>query len=312
VLSATAARRAWAPDYPWGLRPDSVSRRVQEIERTWGTGATGGYFEGVERRAVARMEQLAGTPASAAAVLGMSFDTDVRDVLGAIRAPTLVVHHAEHPLWSIEGARYLAEHIEGARLVELPGRPRTLYGAGVENRLFAELIEEFVTGRHAVPEVDRVLKTVLFTDIVGSTEQLAEMGDRRWREHLDDFRHRVRAELGRFRGDEVNIRGDDFLATFDGPARAVRCAAAIRESVRPLGLDVRSGVHTGEVELRDTDVEGIAVHVGARVTTLAGPGEVLVTSTVRDLVAGSGIEFEDRGRHALKGVPGEWHVLAVR
>jgi class 3 adenylate cyclase len=312
VLSATAARRAWASDYPWGLQPEGVRRRIQEIERTWGTGSMGGYFDGVERRAVARWEQLAGTPASAAAVLKMSFETDVRDVLGAIRAPTVVVHHAEHPLWPIEGARYLAEHIEGARLIELPGRPRTLYGAGVENRLFAELIEEFVTGRHAAPEVDRVLKTVLFTDIVGSTEQLAEVGDRRWREHLDQFRGRVRAELARCRGEEVNTRGDDFLATFDGPARAVRCAAAIRESARLLGMDVRAGVHTGEVEVQDADVAGIAVHIGARVMALAGPGQVLVTSTVRDLVVGSGIEFEDQGRHALKGIPGEWHLLAVR
>jgi class 3 adenylate cyclase len=312
VLSSTAARRAWAPDYPWGLRPEGVSRRIEEIKRAWGTGATAWYFDGVERRSVARIEQLAGTPASAAAVLEMSFHTDVRHVLGAITAPTLIVHHSEHPLWPIQDARYLAEHIEGARLIEVPGPPRTLYGAGVDNRLFAELIEEFVTGRHPAPEIDRVLKTVLFTDIVASTAQLAEAGDRRWRERLDDFRHQVRAELERYRGDEVNTRGDDFLATFDGPARAVRCAAAIRDSARLLGLDVRSGVHTGEVEVQDDDLAGIAVHIGARVSALAGPGEVLTTSTVRDLTAGSGIEFHDRGRHALKGVPGEWQVLAVR
>ena len=312
VLSATAARRRWAPDHPWGDSQEEVERRLDDIERLWGTGASARYFEGVDQRVVARLEQLAGAPGAARAVVANSFETDVSDVLGAITAPTLIVHHTDHPLWPIEGARYLAEHIAGARLVELPGRPTTLYGAGIDNMTFADLIEEFVTGRRHVPEVDRVLKTVLFTDIVQSTERLTELGDHRWREVLDDFRRRVRVELEQHRGEEINTRGDDVLATFDGPARAVRCAMAIQRSARAVGLDVRAGVHTGEVELHGGDITGIAVHVGARVAAAADPGEVLTTTTVRDLVAGSGIEFVDRGTTSLKGVPGEWQLLAAQ
>jgi class 3 adenylate cyclase/pimeloyl-ACP methyl ester carboxylesterase len=311
VLSATAARRTRAPDHPWGDPPDQVGRRLDEVERLWGTGVSAQFFEHIERRVVARLEQLAGTPAAARAVLELSFRTDVSDVLGAISAPTLIVHHTDHLLWPVEGARYLARGIPGARLVELPGRPTTLYGAGIDNLTFAGLIEEFVTGRRHVPEVDRILKTVLFTDIARSTERLAEMGDHRWREVLEEFRRRVRMELEQYRGEEVNTRGDDVLAAFDGPARALRCATAIQASASSLGLEVRAGVHTGEVEVHSGDITGIAVHVGARVAAAARPGEVLTTTTVRDLVAGSGIEFSDRGTHLLKGVPGEWHLLAA-
>ena len=312
VLSATAARRTWTPDQPWGVPLDHLTSRIAEFEDRWGTGVMGAYFDEVETKAVARMEQLAGSPAAARAVLEMSFHTDVTDVLGAITAPTLIVHHTGHPLWPVEAARHLSANIPGARLVELPGRPHTIFDGGAGNLVFAELIEEFVTGRRSVPELDRVLKTVLFTDIVGSTERLAQIGDHRWRATLDEFRRLARAELERHRGEEVNSRGDDILATFDGPARAVRCAMAIRDSARSLGVDVRSGVHTGEVELQDGDVAGLTVHVGARVAAAAEPGEVLTTTTVRDLVAGSGLEFDDRGTHQLKGVPGDWQLLAAR
>ena len=302
----------WAPDHPWGLSGDALERHLDQVEATWGRGASKSLFVDVDDRTIAHMEQLAGTPATARAIVNLSFSTDVSDVLGAITAPTLIVHHVEHPIWPIEGARYIASHIAGSRLVELPGRPNSLVGSGSDSMVFADLIEEFVTGRRHVPDVDRVLKTVLFTDIVRSTEHLAEMGDHRWREVLEEFRRRVTEELRRHRGEEVNTRGDDVLATFDGPARAVRCALTIQRSARALGLEVRAGVHTGEVEVDSRDITGIAVHVGARVAAAAQPGEVLTTSTVRDLVAGSGLHFEDRGRHALKGVPGEWTLLAAR
>jgi class 3 adenylate cyclase len=208
--------------------------------------------------------------------------------------------------------RYLAEHIEGARYVELPGAFHLDGGPGGEADSLA-VIEEFLTGRphQANVEFDRVLKTILFTDIVGSTERAVEVGDQRWRELLDAHDRAVRRELERHRGVEVKTTGDGFLAAFDGPGRAVKCAQAVAGAARDFGLEVRSGLHTGECEVRGEDLAGIAVHIGARVAAIAGPGEVLVTSTVRDLVTGSGIEFADRGVQELKGVPGEWHVLAA-
>jgi class 3 adenylate cyclase len=237
--------------------------------------------------------------------------TDVRQVLPTISAPTLVVHHAAHPIWPIEGARYLAEHIPGARLVELPGRPPNIVGEDPERAEFSGLIEEFLTGQRHEAEVDRVLKTILFTDIVGSTEHAARVGDHRWKELLDQHDRSTRDALERFQGREIKTTGDGFFAAFDGPARAIRCAQAIADHGHRNGLEIRAGLHTGECEPRGDDLSGIAVHIGARVASLAGPGEVLVTSTVRDLVAGSRIEFADRGHQTLKGVPGEFHVLAV-
>jgi class 3 adenylate cyclase len=233
----------------------------------------------------------------------------VRHVLSAVRVPTLVVHRTGDTFTPIGGARYMAEHIGGARLAEFPGIDH-LFWAG-DNDAMLEEIEEFFTGERRHREPDRVLATVMYTDIVSSTDRLSAVGDRKWHDVLEAHNTVVRRELARFRGREVSTAGDSFLATFDGPARAIRCARAISEAVRPLGIEVRAGLHTGECEIMGNDIAGIAVHTGARVAALAAGGEVLVSSTVKDLVAGSGIEFTDRGTHALKGVPGEWRIFAV-
>jgi len=210
----------------------------------------------------------------------------------------------------VKGGRALAKNIPGARLIELPGEDHLSF-VGDNADQIADAIEEFLTGSRAPVSLDRVLATVLFTDIVGSTEKAAALGDHRWRDLLDSHHATIRRNLARFRGHEVKTTGDGFLATFDGPARGVRCACAIADEVRPLGIEVRAGLHTGECEMLDHDVSGIAVHIGARVAALAGSGEVLVSSTVKDLVAGSGLHFGDRGNQSLKGVPGEWHIFAV-
>jgi class 3 adenylate cyclase len=234
---------------------------------------------------------------------------DFRHVLPAIRVPTLLLHSVGDRALPVGGSRYMAERIPGAKYVELPGNDHLPWGEDADAIL--DEIQEFLTGVRHGPEPDRVLATVLFTDIVGSTEKAAAIGDRRWRDLLEGHHNLVRRELGRFRGREVDTAGDGFLATFDGPARAVRCARAVSDGVRTLGLEVRAGLHTGEVELVDDKVSGLAVHIGARVAAAAGPGEVLVSSTVKDLVAGSGLRFQDRGPQSLKGVPGEWHLFAL-
>ncbi len=236
-------------------------------------------------------------------------EIDIRDVLPAIRVPTLVIHRSEDRVIPVESGRYLAEHIPDAKLVELPGQDHFPFVGDMD--AIVDEIEEFLTGSRRVREPDRVLATVLFTDIVGSTERAAELGDRRWTELLAEHHRIVRAELDRHRGKVVRIEGDGTLSTFDGPARGVRCAAAIRDALAPLEVEIRAGLHTGEIELAATGAEGIAVHIGARVASLAAPGEVLTSSTVKDLVVGSGIEFADRGRHELKGVPGDWQLYAV-
>ena len=223
--------------------------------------------------------------------------------------PTLVVHHIDDPIVASAKGRYVAENIPGAKYVELPGR--NMYHFVEPWRDSFQEIAEFLTGHQAEVADDRVLATVLFTDIVDSTRRAAEIGDRDWHALLDAHDAVVRAQLGRFRGREVSTSGDGFLATFDGPQRAIRCAMAIRDAVQSLGIQVRAGLHTGECEVRGDDIGGIAVHIGARVSALAGPNEVLVSSTLRDLVIGSGLEFEDRGDHTLKGVPGEWRLSAV-
>ena len=253
------------------------------------------------------------SPGAAAAYILMNMDVDVCDLLPSIRVPTLIMHRKEGGGWDIRGGRYLADHIPGARFVELPGADFSP-ARGDQERLFAELesfLADVAAGKHAEIEPDRVLATVPFSDIVGSSEKAASLGDRAWRELLEQHHELVRRELVRFRGHEVDTAGDGFLASFDGPARAIRCGCAIAELMPELGLDVRVGLHTGECELVDGKVTGIAVHTGARVAAQALPGEVLVSSTVKDLVAGSGLVFQDRGAHTLKGIPGQWQLFAV-
>jgi len=288
---------------------------LDEIEERWGSGVNLEIFApsraGDERfrRWYSRYERLSLSPGMVRAVVASDAEKDLRGVLPAIRVPTLVLHRSGNRYVDVEHGRYLARHIPGAKLVEIPGEDH-LYFTGETGALLDE-IEEFLTGERPVAEADRVLSTVLFTDIVGSTERAAALGDRAWRELLERHHEAVRRELERHRGRAVEFVGDGLLATFDGPARAIRCALAIGEAVRALGLEIRAGLHTGEIELAGSAVRGIAVHIGARVASEAGPGEVLVSSTVKDLVAGSGLRFVDRGARSLKGVPEEWRLFAV-
>ena len=249
------------------------------------------------------------SPATAKAILAVGYDADVRPLLPAVTAPTLVLHRRDEPMFRIGHGRYLAEHIPDARFVEIPGQD-SLYWIGDTSVLLDE-VEEFVTGSRVGLRPDTAITTILITDIVGSTQAMAELGQARWRDLLDRHDAAVRRQFERFGGREIKTTGDGFLATFDGPARAVNCAQAIGDAAGQLGLGVRAGVHTGEVELRGADIAGMAVHIAARVAALAGPGEVLVSRTVIDLIVGSGIEFADRGEHELKGVPGSWHLYAV-
>jgi class 3 adenylate cyclase len=262
------------------------------------------------RRSWARYERSAATPGSTKAIVRLIYESDVRDVLTAIHVPTLVIHRADAKGFGVEHGRYLATHIPGAKYVELPGADNLIW-AGDQDAVVAE-IQDFVTGIRPAPDPRRVLATVLFTDIVGSTQLAAKLGDDRWQGLLADHNRVVRRQIDRFGGHEVRVVGDGFLATFDGPARAVRCAIAIRDGVIELGLEIRAGIHVGEIEVLADDIAGLAVHIGARVSALALPGEVLASSTVKDLVVGSGLAFDDRGNHQLKGVPGEWRLFAVR
>ena len=261
------------------------------------------------RAAWARHNRLAASPGTVALMLPLVAELNVRAILPTVRVPTLVLQHADDPLMTPAMGKDVADHITGAKYVELPGH--NIFHFVEPWRQSFQAIAEFLTGHQADVADDRVLATVLFTDIVDSTRRAADMGDRDWHALLDAHDAVVRAQLNRFRGREVNTSGDGFLAMFDGPQRAIRCAMAIRDAVRSLGIQVRAGLHTGECEVRGDDIGGIAVHIGARVSALAGPNDVLVSSTLRDLVIGSGLEFEDRGAHQLKGVPGEWHLFAV-
>jgi pimeloyl-ACP methyl ester carboxylesterase len=315
VLIGTYARRLVADDYPFGSTPEQYQAFLDEIESGWG-GPVGLAVRAPSMQQDDRFRawwseylRSSASPGAALALTRMNGEIDVRPVLGTIGVPTLVVHRSGDRSLPVEGARYLAERIRGARLVELPGVDHLPF-VGDQNAILDE-IEEFLTGVRRGTEIDRVLATVLFTDIVGSTERAIQLGDREWRDLLEGHHLLVRRELERWRGTEVDTAGDGFFATFDGPARAIHCACAIRDSVRSLGLEIRAGLHTGECEIHGTTVAGIAVHIGARISGLAGPGEVLVSSTVRDLVAGSGIEFEARGEHELKGVPEQWRLYSV-
>jgi len=249
------------------------------------------------------------SPGAAVAIQRMNFETDVRDILPVIRVPTLVLHMRDNPNVVAEHGRYLADHIPDAKYVELEGSNPLWWYEGTEAAY--DEIEEFLTGERRPPGPDRVLATVLFTDLVSSTERAAALGDRRWRDVVEGHDATSRRHVERYRGKIVRSTGDGMLATFDGPARAVHCAVAVRDAIRNLGLEVRAGLHTGEIELMEDDLSGIAVHIGARVSAIARPGEVLVSRTVKDLVAGSGLAFEDRGPHKLKGVPDEWDLYAV-
>jgi pimeloyl-ACP methyl ester carboxylesterase/class 3 adenylate cyclase len=316
VLNASYARRLWAPDYPWGLDDESRRRILSGYANRWGTERFGlralaPSMAGSEefRDWYTQACRFAGTPGSARAWFEVQMEIDIRDVLPAIRVPTLVLHRVDDRVVPVEAGRFLAEHIPGARLVELPGADHFPFVGDTDG--LVDEAEEFVTGSRPSREPDRVLATVLFTDIVGSTRLAADLGDRRWTELLGEHHRRVRAELERHRGEAVRVEGDGTLATFDGPARAVHCATAIRDAASSLGLEIRAGAHTGEVELAETGPEGIAVHIGARIAALARAGEVLVSSTVKDLVVGSGLEFADRGAYELEGVPGEWRVFSV-
>jgi class 3 adenylate cyclase len=298
---------------PWREGLDDSARRG-ELEARWGTGVMLDQFapdaadDVAVRQSWGRYERHSVSPGAMSAITRMIEATEIRDVLPAIRVPALVVARERGPIPATNG-RYLAEHITGAKFVEIPGSDNLIW-AGDQERLVGE-IQEFLTGVRPAPDIDRVLATILFTDIVGSTDLAAEIGDERWRSLLAGHDRIVRTQLERFRGREVKTTGDGFLATFDGPARAIRCAQAIAAEVRTLDIEVRAGLHTGEVQVLEKDLGGIAVHIGARVAAQAGPGEVLVSSTVRDLVAGSGLEFADRGTHTLKGVPGEWRLFAA-
>ena len=261
------------------------------------------------RATFARMERLALSPGTVALMMPLLSEVDVRALLPTVRVPTLVVHHTDDAILLPAMGKYIADNIPGAKYVELPGR--NMYHFVEPWRLSFQEIAEFLTGSQAEVADDRVLATVLFTDIVDSTRRAAEIGDRDWHALLDAHDAIVRAQLSRFRGREVNTSGDGFLAMFDGPQRAIRCAMSIRDALQALGIEVRAGLHTGECEVRGDDIGGIGVHIGARVSALAGPNDVLVSSTLRDLVIGSGLEFEERGAHKLKGVPGEWHLFAV-
>ena len=316
VLAETSARTLVADDYPIGLTQETIDVVVDMVGSLWGTPefiqvASSEMPENPEIvEWLTRVQRACVTPRMAEMQYRYILNTiDVRAALDVVQAPTLILHHADNPLIPISHARYLVEHIDGATLIELPGMDVGL--APVNHEQWTDEVVEFLTGSRPAPEVDRILTTVLFTDIVGSTDHLVAVGDRRWRSLLDLHDRAVRQQLQQFRGREIKTTGDGFVATFDGPARAIRCASAIIRSNNGIGLQIRAGLHTGECEIRDDDLAGFAVHVAARIGALAGPDEVLVSPTVKDLVTGSGIEFAESSEQTLKGIPGTWTLFSV-
>src|SRR3954447_10300480 len=316
VISGGLARSTAAPDYPWALPVDALTESgIELIAPHWGEGAIievaapSVAANPTARAWFGRVERSSVSPGMIASLVQMFLDIDVRAVVPSVHVPALVIHRTHDRLVNVRHGRWLAEHLPNAKLAELPGDDHPPW-FGDSERVLGE-IEEFLTGSRQAAERDRILATVLFTDIVDSTRTAAELGDRRWREVLEGHQRIVRDALGRFAGREVKSTGDGFLATFDGPARAVRCAEAVVGASAAAGVHVRAGLHAGECEVMGTDIGGIAVHIAARVSALAGPGEVLVSRTVKDLVAGSGLAFGDRGAHTLKGVPDEWQLYAV-
>ena len=317
VLEGAMARSTWAADYPWATPGDALLEAASEFTApAWGTGENIEVFapsRAADEAATlwwGKNERMGASPSMMFQLFAMFMETDVRDVLALVQAPTLVVHRTGDRVVSVHAGRYLAEHIPGARMVELPGSDHVSWAGDVDGPL--DEIEEFITGvrPERLVEPDRVLATILFTDIVGSTERATELGDRAWRELLAGYYAAAGKQVADRRGRVVKTTGDGLLATFDGPGRGIQAARALVDAGRVLGLETRVGMHTGECELLGDDVGGIAVHIGARVAALAGAGEVLVSSTVKDLVAGSGLQFADRGEHALKGVPGTWRLYA--
>ena len=318
VILNGGARFKSAPDYPYGVPQSAIDQSFRlgaepdAVEQGYDTLAgiaPSVVGDPIFRSWWDRAGNLGATPSMARAIQRNRFEIDVRHILSSIRAPTLVMQRVDNPLLDLGHGRYLAGHIAETKYVELPGAD-LLYWVGDTGEMLDE-IEEFLTGFRGGSGVERVLATVLFTDIVGSTDRAALIGDEQWRDLLDRHDQGVRAQIERFRGREVKTVGDGFVATFDSPGRAIACAVAIRETLKAFAIDVRAGIHTGEVEVRGDDVAGLAVHIGARVSALAGPGEVLVSSTVKDLVAGSSIKFAERGEHQLKGVPGTWRLFAA-
>jgi class 3 adenylate cyclase/pimeloyl-ACP methyl ester carboxylesterase len=322
VVYGAVVRKRWAPDFPFGnLREEPTEDELAADAADWGRAqaveemarAMTPDAEEEEIRALVAMLRYGATPGAVSDLERLNAVIDVRPALTAIRTPTLVLHNTGDPWVPVEQGRFAAQHIRGAKLVELPGETHVPLAHEVEPlvREVRTFVERVLSGGWDAPEPDRVLATVLFTDIVGSTAKLAELGDRAWRGLLEQHHSLIREQLAQFRGIELDTAGDGFFARFDGPARAVRCACAVREAVREIDLEIRAGLHTGECEVVDDKVAGIAVNIGARVAAEAGPGDVLVSSTVKDLVAGSGIEFREHGAAELKGVPGEWRLFAV-
>lgn len=315
IMIGSYARMHPTPDYPWGRPLQAQEQWLDIIQRDWG-GPVGldlrapsvAHDERV-RHWWARFLRMSASPAAAVALTRMNYEIDIRHVLPAIHVPTLILHSAGDQMLDVQASRYMAQHIPGAKYVELPGMDHLPWAADADAIL--DEIEEFLTGVRRGPEPDRVLATVLFTDIVASTQRAVAVGDKRWGALLESYQTMAQSEVERHRGRVQNTAGDGVLAAFDGPARAIRCAHAIRDGARTLDLEVRAGLHAGECETVQGKLGGIAVHIGARVAAAAGPGEVLVSSTAKDLVAGSGLQFTDRGAHVLKGVPGEWHLFAA-
>jgi pimeloyl-ACP methyl ester carboxylesterase len=316
ALVNTFARLLRDETTPWGSSEEDRARFLAQVGASWGTGVSADVLapslakDPAFRERFGRLERMAASPGRARMLLEIAFATDVRAVLPSVRVPTLVVHRVDDSAISSKGARDIAARIPAARLVLVPGRDHLVF-AGDTEPLLSE-IERFITGEQRAASAERVLATVLFCDVVGATERAAKLGDANWRELLVRHDRLVRDSVARFRGRVIDAAGDGHFASFDGPARALHCAAAIRDAARPLGLALRQGVHTGECEVVGEKVAGLAVHIGARVAALAAPGEVWTTSTVRDLVVGARLDFDARGRHALKGVPGEWDLLAAR
>jgi pimeloyl-ACP methyl ester carboxylesterase len=314
VLVGVYAKRIRSEDYPWAPSAEERTAAIEAVPKRWAASEPDlEHYAPSEDAAFGqhlhRFFRQSASPGAAQALLAMNSQIDTRRILPTIRVPTLVIQKTHDNDVTVEEGRWIADHIPTARFIEIPGQDHVLW-AGNHDVLVDE-IEQFLTGSRHSTDHDRVLSTVLFTDIVGSTKRALELGDRGWHDLIDAHHEHVRRELVRFRGQEVDTAGDGFFATFDGPARAVRAACAIRNAVRDLGIEIRAGLHTGECELMQGKIGGIAVHTGARVAAAAAPGEVLVSQTVKDLVAGSGIEFEDRGLRELKGVPGEWRLYAV-